>query len=269
MSRTRNRPTSMVITGASAGLGAALARAYAAPGLLLGLTGRSEARLHNIAEHCRNAGAAVRILVTDVSDAAGMRRGLAAWDAERPIDLLIANAGVFTGHGADGNMESIEEIQDLVGTNLLGLMNTVDAVLPHMRRRRDGTIALIGSLAALQPLADAPGYSASKAGAMAYGEALQEYLKPDGVRVALVYPGHIDTAQVRDHVGALPNLLTAEAAARIIKQRLDRGRTVIAFPWQLHWLIRVGRLLPWQVRAQLGQGFRFHVRKDEQPKPPT
>lgn len=263
MSRSSSHPHFTVITGASAGLGSALARAYAAPGRRLGLIGRSEPRLNSVAEQCREAGATVHIMVTDVNDAARLSEGIAAWDQEHPIDLMIANAGVFDGHGPDGRMERLEEIGAMVRTNLLGLMSTVDAVLPHMRRRRKGTIALVGSLAALQPLADAPAYSASKAGAMAYGEALQEYLHGEGVKIALIYPGHIETAQVADHVGSLPYLATPDAAARLIKRRLDQGRTVIAFPWQLLWLIRAGRLLPWRMRTRFGQGFRFHVRKPD------
>jgi short-subunit dehydrogenase len=158
-------------------------------------------------------------------------------------------------------METLDDVHHLIETNLLGLATTIDAVLPGMRRRRSGTIALIGSLAALQPLADAPGYSASKAGVLAYGEALREYLLPEGVTVALVHPGHIATAQVEDHVGALPLLMQPDDAAALIKRRLDKGHTDIAFPWQLLWLIRLGRLTPWRLRARFGQGFRFHVRK--------
>ncbi len=261
MSRNSYRPDFTVITGASAGLGAALARAYASPGHRLGLIGRSESRLVSVADDCRKAGARVKFMVTDVTDAEAVRKCILEWDREHPIDLVIANAGVFDGHGPDGQMERMDEIDVQVRINLLGLMATVNAALPHFRERRKGTIALVGSLAALQPLADAPGYSASKAGAMAYGEALQEYLHDEGVRIALIYPGHIETAQVAGHVGALPHLTTPEAAAALIKRRLDRGHTVIAFPWQLVWLIRAGRLLPWRWRALAGRGFRFHLRK--------
>ncbi len=200
-------------------------------------------------------------MVTDVTNAQALEKVISEWDLEHPIDLLIANAGVFDGNGPDGRMELMEEIDVQVHINLLGLMATVNAVLPPMRKRRRGTIALVGSLAALQPLADAPGYSASKAGAMAYGEALREYLHDEGVRIALIYPGHIETAQVAGHVGALPHLATPEAAAALIKRRLERGHTEIAFPWQLVWLIRVGRLLPWRLRALAGRSFRFYVRK--------
>ena len=96
---------------------------------------------------------------------------------------------------------------------------------------------------------------------MAYGEALREYVIPDGIRVTLVYPGHIETAQVADHVGALPFLLDADAAAAMIKRGLDAKKTFIAFPWQLLWLIRAGRMLPWRLRARAARRLRFHVRR--------
>lgn len=259
--RAFDQPTTVVITGASAGLGAALAKTYAASGVRLYLIGRSEPRLSYIADQCRQSGAAVEILVTDVRDYEKISKAFTDWAQVKPIDLVIVNAGVFDGHGPDGQMESVADIEAQIQVNLLGLICTVNAALPDMRRRKSGTIALVGSLAALQPLADAPGYSASKAGAMAYGEALREYLLPEGVRVAMIYPGHIATAQVQDHVGDLPLLLSPEQAASIIKRGLDRGRTSIAFPWQLLWLIRLGRLVHWRLRAIFGRGFRFHVRK--------
>ncbi|MBX9926595.1 MAG: SDR family NAD(P)-dependent oxidoreductase, partial [Hyphomicrobiaceae bacterium] len=176
--------------------------------------------------------------------------------------LVIANAGVFTGHGAD-QIESADDIAWMMRVNLEGVANVVQPAVAAMRVRREGHIAIIGSLAALQPLPDAPGYSASKAGVMAYGEALREYLLPDKVTVTLVYPGHIETAQVADHVGALPHLWTAERAAGHIKRKLDARATFVAFPWQLVWLIRAGRALPWRLRALAGKDFRFHVDRDK------
>lgn len=252
----------IVITGASAGLGAALAVNYAAPGVALGLLGRDQARLDGVAARCRALGAhRVTIGAIDVAE----RDRLAAWlrdfDTTQPIDLLIANAGVFTGHGAAGAMETADEIAWMLRTNLEGVVNTIGGALPMMRQRRRGRVAIVSSLAALQPLADAPGYSASKTGVAGYGEALREYLIADNVGVTLIFPGHIETAQVANHVGALPLKLTADAAARRIKRGLDRQRAFIAFPRRLLWLIRAGRLVPWQVRARLGRDFRFHVKK--------
>jgi short-subunit dehydrogenase len=258
-------PRTVVITGANAGLGAALALAYAAPGRRLGLIARDESRLVETADACRSDGATVVTASIDVTDATALAAWIAAFDAQNPIDLLIANAGVFTGNGAARAMESPQDVAWMARVNLEGVVNAVQPALHGMRNRKTGHIAIIGSLAALQPLPDAPGYSASKAGVMAYGEALREYVAVDGITVSLVYPGHIETAQVADHVGALPHLMSVADAATRIKRGLDAKRTFIAFPWQLLWLIRAGRMLPWRVRALAGRGFRFHVKRP----PPT
>jgi NADP-dependent 3-hydroxy acid dehydrogenase YdfG len=255
------RPRTVLITGASAGLGAALAIAYAAPGRTLALIGRDETRLGDVAKACRALDAIVQTACVDVTDATAMASFVTGFAGPGGIDLVIANAGVFTGHGPDRVMETAADIAWMCRINLEGVANTVQPALADMRPRKHGHIAIVGSLAAVQPQADSPGYSASKAGVMAYGEALREYLIPDGIIVSLIYPGHIETAQVADHVGALPNMIKPDAAAAIIKRGLDRGRTFIAFPWQLLWLIRIGRALPWRLRALAGKDFRFHVKR--------
>ena len=251
----------VVITGASAGLGEALALLYAAEGRTLGLLGRNCDRLELVAARCRERGAEARVGSLDVTGPEALGRWIGSFDAAHPIDLLIVNAGAFTGNGPAGAAETVDEIAWLLRTNLEGATNTIAAALPGMRARRSGRIAIVGSLAALQPLADAPAYSASKAGLMSYGEALREWLLPDNVAVTLIYPGHIKTAQVAHHVGALPLMVSAETAARRIKRGLDAGRSFIAFPRRLLWLIRAGRLLPWPLRAWFGRTMRFHVAK--------
>lgn len=257
-------PRTIVITGASAGLGAALALAYAAPGRKLVLMARDASRLEAVATACRARDANVEIALADVTDAPAVAAIIQAQHKASPIDLVIANAGVFTGNGSrysENPLESPADIAWMCRINLEGVANVVQPALVEMRKRKSGHIAIVGSLAALQPLADAPGYSASKAGVMAYGEALQEYLIPSGILVSLIYPGHIKTAQVEDHVGALPFMLEPDAAAAIIKRGLDEKKATIAFPWQLLMLIRAGRMLPWRLRALAGKDFRFHVNK--------
>ena len=250
----------VAITGASRGLGEALAALYASPGRTLGLLGRDRERLEAVAARCRDRQARVVIGTPDVTDGAALARWLESFDAVHPIDLLIVNAGIFTGHGKAAP-ETVDEATGVLRTNLEGAVLTIAAVLPMMRARRSGRIAIVASLAALHPLADAPAYSASKAGLIAYGEALREWLAPDNVAVTLICPGHIKTSQVAHHVGALPLIVSAETAARIIKRGLDRGQASIVFPQRLLWLIRAGRLVPWRLRALLGAGARFHVAK--------
>jgi short-subunit dehydrogenase len=256
------RLRTVLITGASAGLGAALARAFAAPGRNLVLIARDPGRLDEIAAVCRAVPhCEVETAAIDVCDAKAMAAFIKAYDARIAIDLVIANAGVFTGHGARGVMESAEDIAWMARINLEGVVNTVQPAVRYMLMRKRGHVAIVGSLAALQPLADAPGYSGSKAGIMAYGEALREYVWPEGIIVSLIYPGHIETAQVADHVGPLPNMMKPERAAAIIKDGLEKKKTFIAFPWQLLWLIRAGRALPWRWRAIAGKDLRFHVNR--------
>ena len=252
-------PKTIAITGASSGLGAALAREYAAPGIVLALAARRLDKLEEVAAACKKHGANTICRQVDVRQ----HKQIAAWikqtEANSPIDLLIANAGIFSGHGKDGQLETALELTAQIETNLVGTATTANAVAKCMRTRKRGHIALLSSLAALQPLADAPGYSASKAGILAYGEALREFLIKDGITVSVILPGHIKTAQTAVHVGDLTGLISTRKAAAIIRKRLDRGQTFIAFPRSMHLLVRLGRLLPWQLRAKANRPFRFHV----------
>lgn len=251
----------VVITGASSGFGAALALEYAAPGRTLGLYARNRERLEAVAEDCRKKGAIVKTGVFDVTDAATVQDSMTKFAEAHPIDLLIANAGAFSGHSAGRAMESLAEVQRILRTNLDGVVITIDAVLPAMRARRSGRIAIISSLAALHPLADAPAYSASKAGVRSYGEALKEFLVDDNIAVSLVFPGHIKTAQTAMQKGKLTLLLTPADAAARTKRGLDKGRSSVHFPRRLYWLIMLGRLMPWHVRTFFGRSQRFHVTK--------
>src|SRR5262249_23763662 len=155
----------------------------------------------------------------DVTDHRALIHWIQSFDETHPIDLLIVNAGIFTGHGKTVP-ETIDETVSTFRINLEGAVLTVAAALPMMRKRRAGRIPLIGSVAGFHPLADASAYSASKAGLMSYGEALREWLAPDNLSVSLIYPGHIRTAQVASHVGPLPLIMSVETAAHRIKRGL-------------------------------------------------
>lgn len=249
----------ILITGASKGLGAKLAERYAAPGVVLGLCARKKPALADVARLCEAKGATVVTQSLDVTDTKALRHWISKMDQTHPIDLVIANAGIFDGHGPNRKMETGARAADQIATNLDGAINTVNAALPPMRERGRGHIALISSLAALQPLADAPSYSASKAGLMAYGQAMREYLAPENILVSMVYPGHIDTAQNNGYRGRLPLEMPAARAADLIKRGLDRKKTFIAFPKLLLWGIRLNRVLPWQLRAWFNKPLRFEI----------
>jgi short-subunit dehydrogenase len=237
---------SILITGASSGLGKALALAYAAPGTRLLLIGRSAKRLKEVAAQCREMGSTVITQAIDVTQA----KALAAWitkqDKAAPISLVIANAGISAGTGGKGSIlaEGADQALHIFETNLMGVLNTLHPVIPHMQKREQGQIAIISSLAGFRGLPGAPSYSASKAAVKAYGEALRGTLKPAGVGVTVICPGYIETPMTAVNDFPMPQLMRAEKAANIIKCRLVRNPALIAFPAPLSWVVRLVGALP-------------------------
>jgi short-subunit dehydrogenase len=150
------------------------------------------------------------------------------------VDLVIVNAGVNTNIGPEGAGERWEDVQALIEVNVLAAMATVHAVLPSLRSRGEGQIALMSSLAAYFGLPVTPSYSASKAALKAYGEALRGWLAPEGIRVSVVMPGYVDSQMCRDMPGPKPFLWPPEKAARTIKRGLAHNRPRISFPFPLN-----------------------------------
>ncbi|NDA47349.1 MAG: SDR family NAD(P)-dependent oxidoreductase, partial [Alphaproteobacteria bacterium] len=158
----------ILITGASSGIGAALALELARPGIVLGLMGRDSQRLAAIADQARARGAECRAGQFDLRDQTAMQDFVRDFAALSPIDLVIANAGVLDGRRPDGALETAEAARQLLEINLLTTIDVFHLMLPHVRATR-GQILLVASLAGLAPLPDAPAYSASKAGLISYG----------------------------------------------------------------------------------------------------
>ncbi|MGH8744458.1 MAG: SDR family NAD(P)-dependent oxidoreductase, partial [Burkholderiales bacterium] len=235
-------PDSVLITGATGGIGSALAEAYAGPGIKLILQGRNEARLTEVASRCQALGAVVQTRALDLRD----RPALVAWlgevSTQMPVDLVIANAGVNTNIGADGAGERWEKVKELLEVNVLATLAMIDAVLPAMRKRGRGQIAIISSLAAYYGLPMTPSYSASKAALKAYGEAIRSWLAPEGIRVNVVMPGYVESQMCRDFPGPKPFLWPADKAARAIKRGLEKNKPRISFPFPLNlgsWFLSV------------------------------
>lgn len=232
-------PTKIVITGASSGIGEALAYCYAAPGTMLAITGRNEERLENVAAACRNRGAAVTAETVDVADRAAMARWIAQVDVEHPIDLVIANAGV-DGSAYDGD----ERYYAIFEINLGGVLNTVLPAIALMQPRRRGQLAIVSSLAGFRGLPGAVAYSASKAGVRSLGEGLRGRLRADGIDVSVICPGFVTSRITASNTFPMPLLWPAPRAARYIRHGLARNKGRIAFPKILYALVWAMGLLP-------------------------
>lgn len=247
----------VVITGASRGIGAALARALAGPDVTLCLVGRDEAKLAEVARGCGEAGARCVTIAADVRDRDRLSERLLALDAEHPVDLVIANAGVALPTPGDRGNEtaSYGEIE----VNLAGALNTILPFVPAMRARGAGQLALVSSIAAFAPLPDSPGYSATKAALLVYGLALRERLRTAGIRVNVICPGYIRTEMGDRYKGWRPMLMDADDAARRIVRGLDRDKAVIAFPRPLALVARLSTFVPERLRRLGLTGFRFSI----------
>lgn len=249
----------IVVTGASSGLGAALARAYAAPGVTLALFGRDRARLEATARACEAKGARIEAAAVDVADAPAMAERLSAFDRDHAVELLIANAGTSAGPPPGSPSEGVETAARQVAVNLLGTIHTVEPLLPALSLRRRGRVAVIASIAAYRGLPYSPGYCASKAGLRAYAEALRPRLEPFGVGVTVVCPGFFDSPMTDRFDGPTPFLFTGEGAARIVKRGIDRGRRRVAFPWPLVRGLQFCDLAPAIIGDMILRRFRFHI----------
>lgn len=252
-------PRAVAITGGSSGIGAALARQLAKPDVHLALLGRDPTRLAGVASDCQAKGAVCRTATIDVRDTARISAFLAEFDKEHPIDLLVTNAGVLDGRHADQVVEDGATARRVLETNLLATIDVIHAVLPRMRGRRRGHIAIVASLAALNPLPDAPAYAASKAALLSYGLGLREALAGEGIKVMVACPGFVATAMAKIHLGPRPGEISSEAAATQIIAGLEHGRSLIGFPSVPFWFSRLCLLMPEALRRQVTRGTRFHV----------
>lgn len=235
----------VLITGASSGLGRALAEALAAPGVALCLTGRDADRLAEAAAACRSRGAAVREAVVDVRDAAAMEALVR--DAGR-LDLVIANAGISAGTG--GASEPADQARAIMAVNVTGMLNTAIPALELMAAQDPGPdglrgrVAVIASIAGFIAAPGAPAYCASKFAARAWAEAADGAARPRGLRVHAICPGYVRTPMTARNAFPMPFLMDAEEAARRTLDGIARGRVRVAYPRRLYAAARLMGALP-------------------------
>lgn len=239
----------ILITGASSGIGAALAKAYATNGTTLILTARNQERLADVASACRARGAMVETASIDVTDKEPFAEFILRMDDQTPIDLVIANAGVSTG--SLGGRETLAAAEEVFAINVNGVINTIHPLMPRMAARGHGHIAIMSSLAGICPLPSAASYSASKAAVRVYGDALRGALKHRGVAVSVICPGWITTPLTDKNHFRMPLIMPVERAASIIMRNLRKKKPRIAFPWSLYFLLRGIAILPVVVRDKI------------------
>lgn len=242
----------VLVTGASSGLGRALAEACAAPGVTLHLGGRDAGRLAAVAASCAARGATAIPRVIDVRDAAAM----AGWvGGAGGLDLVIANAGVSGGTG--GRLEPPGQARAIFETNVTGVLNTALPAIEAMAARAPGPgglrgrIAVIASMAAFVAAPHAPAYCASKAAVQRWAEALDATERARGIRLSVVCPGYVRTAMTARNRFPMPGLMDADRAARLTLDGLARGRGRIAYPWPVYLGARIAGALPPALRAAI------------------
>ena len=233
---------SILITGASSGIGEALAEKLADPGICLTISGRNRARLSEVAERCRAKGATVFESVIDVTDQAAMKSWIENADAAHPLDLIIANAGVSPD--TSGEVESAAQARRMMEINVTGVFNTIEPIIPRMMARCAGTIALMSSLAGFKGLPSAPGYGASKAWVRSYGEGLRGNLFSNGVSVSVVCPGFVASRITDRNNFPMPLFMDAPKAAAIVLKGLTKNKARIAFPFPMYAMVWLLSVLP-------------------------
>ena len=254
-------PGTIVITGASSGIGAGLAQDYAAAGIQLGLIGRDAERLERTAQACRQNGAAVESSLIDVRDAAALESWLLSYDGAHAVDLVVANAGIASAATHKGGLEAAENVRDVFAVNLLGAINTVLPLIEPMRQRGHGQLALMASLASLWPLPNTPSYSASKAGVRYYGEALRPRLARDGIGVTVICPGFVTTPMTESLKGPTPGLMSVAEAVRRIRGGLAGNPALLAFPRPLALALRLMDMLPRWVSGRIWRKFDYSAKR--------
>ena len=242
-----DNPRCVLITGASSGIGAALATHYAMPGISLFLSGRDRQRLEDVARQCSSRGADVGTWVGDVTDEAGLKTWIEDCDAKQPLNLVIANAGVALGATEVAGLHAAAV--DSFDINVRGVFNTVHPALEVMSRRRpypvhDAQVAVMSSVMGYLGMARSPAYSSSKAAVKHYGQALRGAFRGMGIGVSVICPGYVASALTSRNTSHMPLLMDADRAAAIIARGLARNKGRITFPWQMVLLTRLAINLP-------------------------
>lgn len=245
------------LTGASSGIGAALALAMAKRGAVLGLLARRESLLRDLVAKCERLGTAAREFPCDITDEIAVRDAAEKLRNEfGKIDILIANAGIGGGakHASDLKPSDFRRVID---TNLTGAVNSVSAVLPQMLERGSGHLVAISSLAGFRGLPKSASYCASKAGMTAYFESVRLDVKHKGVNVTIIQPGFIKTPLTSGRANKMPFLMELEDSIPYFLRAIEKRKKFAAFPWQLATVVRAGKFFPAWLYDKIAGGAKY------------
>ncbi len=242
-----------VITGASSGIGWEMAKEFAREKCHIGLVARRKEKLDALADELRQMGVRTAVAPADVSD---RRACIAAIHALRdqlgPIDVLFANSGVGIPTYLDP--PNMDEVDNMIRVNFLGVVYAIEAVLPDMVKRGKGHLSAVSSLASYKGMPGESGYCASKAAVNVYLEGLRIQLRPRGIWVTTMCPGFIRTPMTSVNNFQMPYLMDADRAARLMMASLKRRDDVYNFPWQTTVMMKLTRWMPdWMVRYFLSE----------------
>ncbi|GAN69024.1 SDR family NAD(P)-dependent oxidoreductase [Acetobacter orleanensis] len=264
VSKHRHELRSVLITGATGGIGMELAKRYAKPGRMLILWGRNKERLDTIASLCCSRGAEVSPRQIDLSDGEAALAALREDEARHGLDLVILGAGLSDIKSPDQQTEDPAGVLKLALVNYATPVTLATAAAQSMIRQGYGKIVLIGSVAGFYELPFAASYSSSKAGLACFAQAANLAWRPKNVQLTLVIPGFVDTPMSQRLEGPRPFLVSAGSAARKIMQAIRVGQAELIFPWQFRVLRVAERLLPAFLRRHILQsldvGQKEHAR---------
>ncbi|MDR2460618.1 MAG: SDR family NAD(P)-dependent oxidoreductase [Deltaproteobacteria bacterium] len=258
-------PVHIAITGASGGLGRALVKCYAAPGVHFFLCGRNSQELEKTAHIAKEKGAELNLELFDVTDPQALENWLTASDGAKPLDLVVANAGICRGIGDDG-LESPKDMLQTFEVNTKAMLHTAIVAASLMLPRKKGQVALISSQAARLSLVNAPSYSASKAAVRNYGHSLRCSMADKGLEVTVVCPGYLKTPMLETFTGPLPGTWDVDKAANYIVKKLRLGPREIKFPWILNRMIDFLDFLPQSWAEGMSRRFSFKVKPANEKK---
>lgn len=233
---------SVFITGASSGLGRALAVEYAAQGACLGLLGRRRDQLQALADSLPGEH---HIYAVDVRDRVALHEAAADFLAARggKVDIVLASAGISAGTLTE-EVEDFAVFKAIVDTNLLAMVATFEPFVAAMKAAGGGTLVGIASVAGIRGLPGAGAYSSSKAAVIAYCESLRLELAQEGVQVVTISPGYVRTAMTAQNPYSMPFLMPADEFARRAVKAIERGVSYCVIPWPMGVVARLMRLLP-------------------------